>query len=76
MRSQEEAYCMFNYLDIKQNQRLQKSLDDPSSSSNRSKFSKRDRSYGIQRIFYLNKEKDYNNDTLFMAANIFDRYLQ
>ena len=40
-----------------------------------SKFSKRDHQYGIQRIMYLVDEKEYKNDTLFMAIHIFDKYL-
>lgn len=79
MRSQEEAYALFNYLDPQLNPRLQKFQADQSSgglSASSTIFSKRDRSYGIQRIFFLAREKDYKNDTIFMAANIFDRYLQ
>lgn len=38
-------------------------------------FQKRDRSYGMQRIFSICREKEYKNETMFLAANIFDRYL-
>lgn len=38
-------------------------------------FTKRDRSYGIQKLFYLHREKDYKIETLFTAAGIFDRYI-
>lgn len=33
------------------------------------------RSYGIQKIYELHAEKEYRNETLFTACNIFDRYL-
>jgi len=34
-----------------------------------------DRSYGIQKIFDLHAKKEYKNETLFIAANIMDRYI-
>lgn len=34
-----------------------------------------DRSYGIQKIFDLHSKKDYKVETLFIAAGIFDRYI-
>lgn len=34
-----------------------------------------DRSYGIQKIFDLHQKKDYKVETLFIATNIFDRYI-
>ena len=34
-----------------------------------------DRSYGIQRIFALHAKKGYKHETLFVAANIMDRYI-
>lgn len=78
MRSQEEAYALYNYLDPSLNRRLREHrVEESSGASSQAStiFSKRDRSYGIQRIFYLAREKEYSNDTIFMAANIFDRYL-
>lgn len=79
MRSQEEAFMIYNYLDPELNPKLkefaQGRRNDGKSSQSSNLFSKRDRSYGIQRIFYLAREKEYKNDTIFMAANIFDRYL-
>lgn len=70
---------MYNYLDPNLNFKLKEFLQQRTSagrsSQSSSLFSKRDRSYGIQRIFYLAREKEYKNDTIFMAANIFDRYL-
>lgn len=38
-------------------------------------ITKRDRSYGMQKIFYLHREKEYKIETLFVAAGIFDRYI-
>ena len=35
-----------------------------------------DRSYGIQKIFDFHMKKDYKLETLFIAAGIFDRYIQ
>ena len=35
-----------------------------------------DRSYGIQKIYDFNMKKDYKLETLFIAAGIFDRYIQ
>lgn len=61
------------------NERLRKFYDTAQTkglSQSSTIFSKRDRSYGIQRIFFLAREKEYKNETIFMAANIFDRYLQ
>lgn len=34
-----------------------------------------DRSYGVQKIFDLHAKKEYKNETLFIAANIMDRYI-
>lgn len=34
-----------------------------------------DRSYGIQKLIDLHSKKDYKPEALFMAANIFDRYI-
>lgn len=33
------------------------------------------RSFGIQKIFDLHQKKDYKEETLFVAASIFDRYI-
>ena len=38
-------------------------------------FTKRDRCYGIQKIFYLHEAKIYKIETLFTACGIFDRYI-
>ena len=35
-----------------------------------------DRGYAIQKIFSLHHAKEYKNETLFSAINIFDRYLR
>jgi len=34
-----------------------------------------DRSYGIQKVFDLHQKKEYKVETLFVAANILDRYI-
>ena len=34
-----------------------------------------DRSYAVQKIFDLHMKKEYKIETLFIAVNIFDRYL-
>jgi len=38
-------------------------------------FTQHLRSYGIQKIFDLHQKKDYKEETLFIAASIFDRYI-
>lgn len=38
-------------------------------------MSRKDRSYGIQKIFYLHSQKLYKPETLFIATAIFDRYI-
>lgn len=76
MRSMEEANTMINYFDKDLNPRLKKAIEQKENNmQSMSKFSQRDRQYGIQRIMFLMREKDYKNDTLFMAAHIFDKYL-
>lgn len=35
-----------------------------------------DRHYGMQRICYLHEQKDYKPESLFVAASVFDFYLQ
>ena len=72
MRSQEEAFMTFDYMDLIQNQPLakkQKNVDMKKA------FTKKWRSYGIQKIFYFHQKKKYKIETLFIAAGIFDRYL-
>ena len=38
-------------------------------------LSEDDRSFGIQKIFDLHIKKDYKVETIFIAAGIFDRYI-
>ena len=38
-------------------------------------ISAHDRSYGIQKIFDLHQKKEYKPESLFVAAAIFDRYI-
>ena len=35
-----------------------------------------DRLYGMNRICYLHEQKDYKPESLFVAASIFDQYIQ
>ena len=35
-----------------------------------------DRSFGIQKMFYLHIQKEYKKETLFVAAAIFDNYIR
>jgi hypothetical protein len=41
----------------------------------KSGFGENSRSYGIQKIFDLHAKKEYKEETLFVAAGIFDRYI-
>lgn len=38
-------------------------------------ISQDDRSYAVQKIFYLHDQKKYKKETVFTAVSIFDRYL-
>lgn len=46
-----------------------------SGSSSKSLFGESSRSYGIQKIYDLHYKKEYKEETLFVAAGIFDRYI-
>ena len=81
----EESYQISNY--FKKDKRVQKKdsiadkfkqklrLVEKSFKQPQDALTKRDRSYGMQKIFYLHKEKEYKIETLFTAAGIFDRYI-
>mmetsp|Transcript_4432 Transcript_4432/g.7544 ORF Transcript_4432/g.7544 Transcript_4432/m.7544 type:complete len:188 (+) Transcript_4432:335-898(+) len=84
LRSMENAFLMKNYLteekEAKQptfSQRIQNSMKFGSKSTvpKEHQITDYDRSYGIQKIFDLHAKKDYKPETLFIAANIFDRYI-
>lgn len=62
----EEAHLTQNYF---------RTAQWPASSKPQSRFSEHYRSAGIQKIFYLHQKKDYKEETLFVAAAIFDRYI-
>ena len=71
LRSQENSRPFYNYLDTKMNTRLAESSTDSTTL-----VCDQDRQFGIQMIFHLHQKKGYKMDTLYMAANIFDRYLE
>lgn len=54
-------------------QRIQNTISSKKSSEKY--LTAHDRSYGIQKIFDLHQKKDYKVETLFIATNIFDRYI-
>lgn len=75
MRLAEESFALYNYLDPALNPKfdsflkIKKNLDQ-------SKIVKSiERSYGIQKLYDLHQKKKYRIETLFVAANVFDRYL-
>jgi len=63
LRSMEEAFAMNNYF-----KKMKKSKGDGGMSVHM-------RSYGIQKIFDLHMKKEYKEETLFISASIFDRYI-
>jgi len=82
LRSQEEAFIMLNYLDENAAQKQEKlSIAQRISNTFNKKMNSSDlmtpydRSYGIQKIFELHQKKEYKVETLFIAAGIFDRYI-
>lgn len=76
MRHQEESYQIFNYLDESFNMRLQNHLNRKSKAdTNDNLMSKKDRQVCLRRLFMLHEKKKYKIETLFVAVNIFDRYL-
>ena len=79
LRSQEEAFAIKNYLKKPSQPKIEKlSITQRISNTLTKKqdaITEYDRSYGIQKIFDLHDKKDYKIETLFIAANIFDRYI-
>lgn len=63
LRSMEEAFAMENYF-----KNRKKSKDDGGMSVHM-------RSFGIQKVFDLHMKKEYKEETLFISAAIFDRYV-
>lgn len=83
LRSLEEAFLMTNYLEntpttnqkLSIGQRIVKTVGLQKGQSADQMITTYDRSYGIQKIFDLHAKKEYKNETLFIAANIMDRYI-
>lgn len=75
----EEAFLMHNYFKGVQTQKKQVSKTSSSGSVGKTSsgggMTEHLRSYGIQKIFDLHQKKDYKEETLFVAAGIFDRYI-
>jgi hypothetical protein len=72
----EEAYKMKNYLTCVKKKlslldKIEKTIKKPCDTG----VTEHARSFGIQKIFSLHQSKDYKEETLFIAANIFDRYI-
>lgn len=75
LRTQEEAYLLFNYFDPIKNLKYRDFIAKSKACKIKAAISIKERNYGIQKIHHLYKCKGYRIETLFMAANIFDRYL-
>lgn len=77
LRSMEEAFVMKNYFRVEKSKKL--SLGQKIASTIGKKtdggMTEHMRSFGIQKIFDLHSKKDYKEETLFIAASIFDRYV-
>jgi hypothetical protein len=84
LRSLEDAFQMTNYLDKASKVETSPKISLTQKLANT--FAKKapaiecitahDRSYGILKIFDLHSKKEYKRETLFIAAGIFDRYIQ
>lgn len=81
LRSLEEAFLLKNYFEVPEHKKstsithkITKSISSLNEKNNQI-FREEDRSYGIQKIFDLHTRKDYKVETLFIAAGIFDRYI-
>ena len=66
LRSLEEVYPCRNYLE---------DLKASKSSAKKHQITEHVRSFGIQKIFDLHQKKEYKEETVFIAAGIFDRYI-
>jgi hypothetical protein len=78
IRAIEEATLISNYLDdsvLQSNNGFQNQDSSPKISNFQNCFSKSDRFLGIRKITELHEKKEYEVESLFLAANIFDRYL-
>lgn len=78
LRSLEEAFLLRNYFDTKERLPLGKKLANFATTASGREcpaLREEDRCYGIQKIFDLHLRKGYKVETLFIAAGIFDRYI-
>lgn len=73
----EEAFAMRNYFRVEKNkkQSLGQKIASTISKKSDGGMTEHMRSFGIQKIFDLHQKKDYKEETLFIAASIFDRYI-
>jgi len=77
LRSMEEALAMKNYFRVEKSKKQSLGQKIASSIGKKSDggMTELQRSFGIQKIFDLHQKKDYKEETLFIAASIFDRYI-
>ena len=78
LRSLEEAFLLKNYFDVKEKVGLSKKIANFATTASGREvpaLREEDRCYGIQKIFDLHMRKGYKVETLFIAAGIFDRYI-
>ena len=71
MRSTEEAYQIYNYLDPEKN----KALQSPDKKRCFKHIQVNDRSFAMQLMLQLYKKRGYSHETLFTGAAVLDRYL-
>ena len=74
LRSLEEAFQLKNYFE-EPKKPSHKHTKSGMNEKNSQLFHEEHRQYGIQKIFDLHTRKDYKVETLFIAAGIFDRYI-
>lgn len=73
MRSTEEAYLIYNYLDPKRNKALLDTAEMKKSGFKHVQVN--DRSFAMQLMLQLYKKRGYSYETLFSGAAVLDRYL-
>ena len=66
---------MKNYFKNQKKQSLGQKIVSSLGKKSESGMTENLRSFGIQKIFDLHQKKDYKEETLFIAAGIFDRYI-
>lgn len=77
LRAMEEAFTQKNYFaaDKKAKVSIGQKIVNSLNKKMENGMTEHARSYGIQKIFDLHQKKDYKEETLFIAAGIFDRYI-